>query len=128
MTYKEALENIANNWNASVKSNMALVSPPVNKTYVVNTPVSKKDVTASDASASQRACPALPGTLLRISIPDGTALNFLNLIEVASPGGICLVVRLPFLTGLTSDISLNSVLTGMMSAIKAAGGTIEILN
>ena len=42
-------------------------------------------------------CGPLPGTLLRAFVPPGAAINLLNLIEVASPSGICLIVRLPFL-------------------------------
>lgn len=44
-------------------------------------------------------CGPLPGTLLRAVIPPGAVINLLNLIEVASPSGICLIVRLPFLGG-----------------------------
>jgi len=42
-------------------------------------------------------CGPLPGTLLRVFVPPGAVINLLNLIEVASPSGICLIVRLPFL-------------------------------
>lgn len=42
-------------------------------------------------------CGPLPGTLLRAFVPPGAVINLLNLIEVASPSGICLIVRLPFL-------------------------------
>ncbi len=42
-------------------------------------------------------CGPLPGTLLRAIVPPGAVINLLNLIEVASPSGICLIVRLPFL-------------------------------
>ncbi|HBW34995.1 hypothetical protein [Desulfosporosinus sp. BICA1-9] len=42
-------------------------------------------------------CDQLPGTLLRVAIPPGAVINLLNLIEVASPSGICFIVRLPFL-------------------------------
>ena len=44
-------------------------------------------------------CGPLPETLLRVAIPPGTVVNILNLIEIASPSGICLIVRLPFLGG-----------------------------
>jgi len=42
-------------------------------------------------------CGPLPGTLLRAFVPPGAVINLLNLIEVASPSGICLIIRLPFL-------------------------------
>mgnify|MGYP000562872469 CR=1 FL=1 len=67
-------------------------------------------------------CPQLPGTILRIFIPAGAVINLLNLIEVTSPGGICLVVRLPILGGLTPQ--WNSVI----NSIKQAGGSVELLN
>lgn len=45
------------------------------------------------------ACPQLPGTIIRINIPAGAVINLLNLIEVSSPGGICLIVRIPLFGG-----------------------------
>lgn len=68
------------------------------------------------------ACGQLPGTILRIFIPPGAVINLLNLIEVASPSGICLIVRLPFLGG--SCGSSNNV-QSLISAVQAAGGTVE---
>ncbi|MPM30541.1 hypothetical protein SDC9_77091 [bioreactor metagenome] len=44
-------------------------------------------------------CPQLPGTLVRINIPAGTTINLLNLLELTSPGGICLIVRSPLIGG-----------------------------
>jgi hypothetical protein len=44
-------------------------------------------------------CEQLGGTVLRIDIPAGTEINVLNLVELASPSGICLILRLPFLGG-----------------------------
>lgn len=46
---------------------------------------------------NRNSCPQLPGTIVRINIPPGSEVNFLNLIEVSSPGGICLIVRSPLL-------------------------------
>lgn len=65
-------------------------------------------------------CPQLPGTLLRIYIPAGAVINLLNLIEVTSPSGICLIVRIPALAGGGAG-GLNSIL----QSIKAAGGSVE---
>ena len=67
------------------------------------------------------ACPQLPGTILRINIPAGAVINLLNLIEITSPAGICLIIRLPFLGG-------KVPYAGVLDAIKAAGGTVEIVN
>lgn len=66
-------------------------------------------------------CPQLPGTVLRISIPPGAVINLLNLIEVTSPGGICLIIRLPFLGG-------KCKIDGILDSIRQAGGTVEFVN
>jgi len=68
----------------------------------------------------QNDCPQLPGTVLRINIPAGTTINLLNLLEVTSPGGICLIVRIPLLGG---NNSLD--LAGIVNSIKQAGGSVE---
>ena len=68
-------------------------------------------------------CPQLPGTLIRIFIPAGAVINLLNLIEVTSPSGICLIVRLPILGG----VGISSV-NSFINSIKEAGGTIEFVN
>lgn len=65
-------------------------------------------------------CPPLPGSILRISIPPGAVINLLNLIEINSPGGVCLIVRLPLLGGVGG-------LSTIMDTIKAAGGTVEVV-
>lgn len=77
-----------------------------------------KEINTADRKDS---CPQLPGTILRISIPAGAVINLLNLIEVTSPSGICLIVRLPILQG---GLGLSSI----MNAVQQAGGSIEIVN
>ncbi len=72
-------------------------------------------------SKKDRECGPLPGTILRIFLPPGTVINLLNLLEIASPSGVCLIVRLPLL-GTTP--SINSII----QAVQQAGGTIEISN
>ena len=47
----------------------------------------------------QERCEQLSGTVLRINIPAGAEINLLNIVELASPSGICLILRLPFLAG-----------------------------
>ncbi|MGE4283377.1 MAG: hypothetical protein AB7G87_06595 [Clostridia bacterium] len=66
-------------------------------------------------------CPQLPGTILRVFIPAGAVINLLNIIELSSPSGICLVVRLPILGG-------NSNLATLINSVKQAGGTVEVMN
>ena len=61
-------------------------------------------------------CEQLPGTLLRIVIPAGLVINLLNLIEINSPSGVCLIVRLPFLEGGLST-SVNSF-KALMKAVR----------
>lgn len=68
----------------------------------------------------QESCPQLPGTILRISIPAGATINLLNLIELTSPSGICLIIRIPLLGG-----NGGFDLAGLMNTIKQAGGTVQ---
>ena len=68
-------------------------------------------------------CPQLPGTILRINIPEGATINLLNLIELTSPGGICLIIRVPLLGG-NGGLNLNSI----VNAIKEAGGSVSFEN
>lgn len=49
-------------------------------------------------------CKPLPGTIFRAFVAPGSAINILNLVEVASPSGICLIVRLPFLGGCAKQL------------------------
>ena len=81
----------------------------------------KKIETSDNLSARQKGCPQLPGTLLRIFIPPGAVINLLNLLEVSSPGGICIIVRIPLLG---DNLNFSQIL----DSIKAAGGTVEVVN
>jgi len=66
-------------------------------------------------------CPQLPGTILRIFIPAGAVINLLNLIEVSSPSGICIIIRLPFLGGKLQGRDLKN----FINSIREAGGKVE---
>ncbi|NLN65864.1 MAG: hypothetical protein GX144_10760 [Clostridiaceae bacterium] len=70
---------------------------------------------------SRNICPQKKGTLLRIFIPAGAEINLLNLIEVSSPGGICIIVRLPFLEKHCG----NQAVGDLLDSIKRAGGRFE---
>ncbi|MDR5658508.1 hypothetical protein RH915_03295 [Serpentinicella sp. ANB-PHB4] len=70
-------------------------------------------------------CPQLPGTVLRIYIPAGAVINLLNLIEVTSPSGICLIIRLPFLG---SNSSVKSLYDNIVGTVEAAGGKVEVVD
>lgn len=83
------------------------------------------DVAASSSKPAPSICPSLPGTVLRIFIPPGAVINLLNLIEITSPGGICIIVRLPFLAG---DKDKKHTWDAILAQIKEAGGTVEVVN
>ncbi len=70
-------------------------------------------------------CPQLPGTLLRINIPAGAVINLLNFIEVTSPSGICLIIRLPGICGKDNKSTLD--IHKITDAIYKSGGTIEYM-
>lgn len=72
-------------------------------------------------------CPQLPGTVLRINIPAGAAINVLNLFEIASPSGICFIIRLPFLSGQCGG-SYGPHVDNLLHAVRQAGGTVEFVN
>lgn len=69
-------------------------------------------------------CPQKKGTILRIFIPAGAEINILNLLEISSPGGICIIVRLPFLKKLFGRNDLADI----FEEIKRAGGKIEFVD
>ncbi|QGG48443.1 hypothetical protein [Heliorestis convoluta] len=68
-------------------------------------------------------CPKLPGTLLRIFIPAGAVINLLFL-EVSSPAGICLLVRIPALGNLFGHNDVNN----LVDQIRKAGGTVQVVS
>ena len=69
----------------------------------------------------QPECEQLPGTLLRVFIPAGAVINLLNLLELTTPSGICLIIRIPLLGG-------NNSVNSLLDSIKAAGGRIEVVH
>ncbi len=70
-------------------------------------------------------CPQLPGTVLRIFIPAGAVINLLNLIEVTSPSGICLIVRLPFLGGAVNGAGIS--LADIKTYLSSLGARVEVV-
>ncbi|HEY8499156.1 MAG TPA: hypothetical protein VIL89_00940 [Clostridia bacterium] len=84
-----------------------------------------RDNFRSDVLGARReACPQKKGTILRIFIPAGAEINVLNIFEISSPSGICIIVRLPFLKKLCG-CSDNDI-AGLFDSIKQAGGCIEL--
>lgn len=82
---------------------------------------SSSDVVAS-SKKPDLLCPQLPGTLIRIFIPPGAVINLLNIVEITSPSGICLIVRLPFL-----EKDKKHGWYSVLESIKEAGGTVEFV-
>lgn|SRR5690554_3348408 len=75
----------------------------------------------------KKACPQLPGTLIRVFIPAGAVINLLNLIEVTSPSGICLIVRIPLLGGIGNTDGKRFTLADIQEAVASVGGTVEVI-
>jgi hypothetical protein len=70
-------------------------------------------------------CRQVAGTVFRINIPAGATINILNLVELTSPAGICLILRLPFLSG---ECKPTHGYEQMFDAIRRVGGTVEPIN
>lgn len=83
-------------------------------------PVAENAVENNVNVLQQGDCPQLPGTLIRINIPAGAVVNLLNLIEITSPGGVCLIVRVPLLGG-------GNAVNMLVNAIRQAGGSVEFV-
>lgn len=127
MTYKEALENIKRSTIQITSSSAPIVNSAANKKENPNTESANKNSDTPPPPAARHASPHIPGTLLRISVPAGTTVNILNLLEIMSPKGISIVVRLPLLSGLTPHGLKPPTLQSIVDAIKAVGGTVELL-
>lgn len=70
----------------------------------------------------EKFCPEPPGTILRIAIPAGAAIR-LGFIEVKSPSGICIIVRLT-----KSLLGEKKGISDVMDALKKCGASVEIAN
>ncbi|AHF07146.1 hypothetical protein [Desulfitobacterium metallireducens] len=74
-------------------------------------------------------CTKLPGSLIRINIPGGAVINLLDLLEVASPDGICITVRSPRLgEEHTADDETDSTRGSLVDMVKKAKAVIDVLN
>ena len=62
-----------------------------------------------------------PKAGVKISLPPGDGIKLLNMAEVSSPGGVSIVLKLPFPM---SEGSLGKI----SESIKKVGGTVEIEN
>jgi hypothetical protein len=78
-------------------------------------------------SIQNESCRQVAGTVFRINIPAGATINILNLVELTSPAGICLILRLPFLSGECKPHGCNPPhgYEQMFDAIRRVGGTVE---
>ena len=82
----------------------------------------KANSSRQESCKETRKCGPLPGTtLLRINIPAGAVIQLLFL-EITSPTGICLIIRIP-------PLFCNSQsFLPLMDAIRNAGGSIEFVD
>ncbi len=80
-----------------------------------------------DRDKDKKPCPLKPGTILRVFIPAGAVINLLNLIEVSSPSGICLIVRIPLLGGIGDNDGKHFTLADIQNAVASVGGTVEVM-
>jgi hypothetical protein len=74
---------------------------------------------------SKYGCKPLPGTIFRLYLPPGTVINFLNLFELVSPTGICLIIRLPFLCDHKDQESLTTLIDSIQKTIQTPPTTVE---
>ena len=75
----------------------------------------------------KKPCPQKPGTLIRVFIPAGAEINLLNLIEISSPSGICLIIRIPLLAGLGDSDGKAWSLADIKDLVTNVGGTVEVM-
>ncbi len=136
MTYKEALENIKS--SAAQLQKLQNSNIPAAKTEVANIPtpnaeVAKIPTTRAEADNKTNNRNVVTdaieaaGTLMRVSIPAGTSVNFRDLVEVLSPTGMSVVVRVPLISSIATNGFKLPTLKTFADAIKTAGGTIELL-
>lgn len=90
-------------------------------------PVSQFSLQPSKQTGSQQT-----GTLLQVHLPAGSLLNLGNLLEVATPEEICLLVRIPALDSAALANWLEAIRASggaqnILDAIRQAGGTVETL-
>jgi len=82
---------------------------------------------------SVQPCRQERGTILRIYIPAGAVFNVLNLAELKSPSGICLILRLPFLGGRSGGSALDGITIGgvnvqeIINTVQNVGGSIQVV-
>ncbi|KUG04936.1 hypothetical protein ASZ90_017674 [hydrocarbon metagenome] len=57
---------------------------------------------------------------MKLFLPAGAELTLLGLIQVISPSGVCLFVRIPALGG-------NTSLQNLIQQVQAAGGAVELV-
>ncbi|MCX8130951.1 MAG: hypothetical protein N3I35_12745 [Clostridia bacterium] len=109
MTYREALEDNMQRFylisgkkrKGKTRYDTSKISPP-----------------SADSASS--------GSVLHISLPAGTEVELLNIIELISPSGVSLEARLPFIEGGGFSKLVSSELSKIINSIQEAGGTVEM--
>lgn len=65
-------------------------------------------------------CPDMEGQIVKINIPPGFTIKLLGLLELNSPGGICLILRNTLISG------TNTNLESIIDAFKKSGITVQL--
>ncbi|EQB89403.1 hypothetical protein J2Z44_002607 [Clostridium punense] len=65
-------------------------------------------------------CPDMEGQIAKINLPPGFTIKLLGLLELTSPGGICLILRSPLISG------TNTNLESIIDAFKKSGITVQL--
>lgn len=125
MNYRDALESTRGRPNRGCDEDDVLAGrEQKGEDGVLGAGAERKPDGHADVLGVAKICPQKKGTILRIFIPPGAEINLLDIIEIASPGGICVIIRLPFLENLCGK---NSV-AGIFDQIKRAGGRVEFVD
>ncbi|MDP4094619.1 MAG: hypothetical protein Q8920_14835 [Bacillota bacterium] len=117
MKYRELLDHIernAANYTAKYSTSSANRSTGCN------------DEDSRSCCSSNQKCHAPGGTISRLYIPAGATFNYLNLIEVSSPSGVSLVVRIPFLGDSKGSAYQNIDLSDVLKMFRTAGVSVEV--
>jgi len=61
-----------------------------------------------------------PKAAVRLSFPPGNGFKLLNMAEISAPGGVTVVLKLPFSMS-------ESGLSKIAESVRSAGGTVEFI-
>lgn len=61
------------------------------------------------------------GTIICVEIPPGAVIRLANLLEISSPRGISLVIRIPLFGGNCNTATMSSI----VNSLRQAGASVE---